>query len=107
MATIDHARNDNGSFTWEGLTGSDVGADLNVPRGAIITTVQLTGTFGGTVPIQGTVNGVDWFTLTDAQGNAAEATAASAIELTTAARAIRPSAGAGVSDVDVHVAISA
>jgi hypothetical protein len=107
MATIASTKNANDTFTWETLTASDVGAGIPLPRGGVLMTAHMTGTFGGTVSLQGTVNGTDWFTLVDIQGNPAEFTAAGIAEISTAARAVRPSAGSGVSDVDVFLAISA
>jgi len=107
MATIALSTNSNGSFRWETVTGSDVGEPISMPRGGIITTVHVIGTFGGALTMQGSVDGENWFTLTDMNGNEVSFTAAGSAEISTAARNIRPSAAAGVSDVDVHIAVSA
>jgi hypothetical protein len=99
--------NPNKTFAWETLTASDTGEPLTTSRGPIISTVQATGTFGGTVSLQGTINGTDWFTLEDKNGDAIEFTAAGAAEFSSAVRKVRPIAGSGVSDVDVFLAVSA
>lgn len=104
MATIDLAANDNGSFRWETVTGSDVGAPLTLPKGGAQVAVHVTGTFGDTLTIQGTVDGTNWFTLLDGPGGSdVTFTAAGYAEISTAVRAIRPSAGASITDVDVHI----
>lgn len=108
MATIGLSRNDNGSFRWETVTGSDVGAPITLPRGGAQVAVHATGTFGDTLSIQGTIDGTNWFTLLDGPGgNEVTFTAAGYAEISTAVKAIRPSAGASISDVDVHVSVFA
>jgi len=107
MATIPLTANANGSFRWETVTGDDVGEALLLPRGGTITTVHVIGTFGAALTLQGSVDGENWFTLVDMNGNDVSFIAAGAAEISTAARAIRPSAASSVSDVDVHIAINA
>lgn len=104
MATIDIARAANGTQLWEGLTASDVGAPLVLPKGGAQVAVQATGTFGGSLAMEGTVDGVNWVALKNIPGGSDVAfTAAGIADISTAVYAIRPSAGTGVGDVDVHV----
>lgn len=87
---------------WEAMAASDVGDPLPLPRGGPVLAVQAKGTFGGTITIEGTINGTDWFTLKDRPGGDDVTFSADGYaEISTGVRAIRPSAGAGVSDVDV------
>ena len=66
--------------------------------------VQVFGTFGGTLAIQGSNDGgTTWTNLTKRDGNAATATAAGWMHIDGCPRAIRPSGGAGVQDVDVFI----
>ena len=85
--------------TWTGLETGDDGAAIRY-GGAADRTVQIIGTFGGaTVTMQGSIDGTNWATLTDAQGNAIAATAAALEAITELVRFIRPivTGGAGVS----------
>ena len=94
------------SVLWETLTASDVGEAKEYTY-FNDRTVQVTGTFGGTVSIEGSNDGVNYTTLTDAAGSALEFTAAGLKLITEAPRYIRPSAGSGVSDIDVIIFESA
>ena len=87
---------------WETLTATDVG-EARVNTYYNDRTVSVTGTFGGTVSIQGSNDGTNWFTLTDNSGLALEFTAAGMKLIAEAPLYIRPSAGSGVSDVDVII----
>ncbi len=61
---------------WALTTGDTTGDGITIP-GASDRTVQFIGTFGGaTVLLEGTLDGTNWFTLTDGQGNAISFTAA-------------------------------
>lgn len=68
--------------------------DSGVPvryAGAADRTVQIVGTFGGaTVDIQGSLDGTNWSSVTDAQGNAITATSATLEAVTELVRFIRP-----------------
>lgn len=108
MATIALQRTTNDNHWWETLVGatSDVGAPLRLPSGGAQVAVHVTGTFGGTLTMQGTIDGTNWFTLlTGPGGDAVTFTAAGYAEIATAVDAIRPSAGTGVTDVDVFVRV--
>lgn len=76
---------------WSGLDSDDSGAPAQLADYPD-KTVTITGTFGagGTIKIQGSNNGTDWFTVTDAQGNAIEKTAASMELITENPLYIRP-----------------
>ena len=94
----------DGRHYWETVTGSDVGAELILPKGGAQIAIHVTGTFGDTLTFQGTIDGTNWFTLlTGPGGTAVELTAAGYAEVSTAVYAVRPSAGASISDVDVYV----
>lgn len=93
---------------WETLTGSDTGEPLYLGQGGAQVAVQVTGTFGAAVSIQGTIDGTNWFDLTSGPGGSAvNFTAAGYAEISTAVWAIRPSAAALVSDVDVYLRVIA
>jgi hypothetical protein len=65
--------------------------------------VQVTGTFnGGTLVVEGSNDGTNWYTLNDPQGNALSFTTAKIEQILEAVAFMRPrvSAGAGV-DLDV------
>lgn len=93
-------------FKWETLTATDTGEPVSIQDGGVIT-VQVLGTFGGTVTFEGTIDGVTWFTLRDTAGNDVSFTAAGYSEISTAIVAIRPAAGSGVSDVDAFMNLAA
>jgi hypothetical protein len=105
MATIDLVIGSSNKYhsntvIWETLTATDVGEareyeDFNDR------TIHVLGTFGGTVSIQGSNDGVNYLTLTDNSGLPLEFTADGMKLIAEAPRFIRPSAGSGVSDVDV------
>lgn len=102
--------NDDGSvikITWEMLTTTnDSGTPVSVPK-FIDKTVTFTGTFGvgGTVALQGSNDGTNWYSLTDPQGNAISKTAAGIEAVSENPWKIRPfvSAGDGTTDLDVIV----
>lgn len=110
MAT-ELVRNNNGTQAWLGLAATEEGDPLKLPKGASLSAIHAlsgggSGFNGGTITIQGTVNGSDWFTLKNAPGgDNVTFTADGYVELSSGAAAIRAVAGAGVSNVDVHVAV--
>jgi len=111
MATINisqqDASGDKVTYLWETVTGGDVGEALEVNgHSSLVMAVQMTGTIGATVTMQGSIDGTTWASLKDTQGNDAALSAAGIIELSTAVRFIRPSAAAGTSDVDVYLCVS-
>lgn len=94
------------TVTWEALGDNETGATLRVnPAGLALSTVTMTGTFGGTVYLEGSNDGTNFYSLRDVRGNLIELTAAGLVELSTGARYIRARSGAGVSDVDVKVTL--
>lgn len=99
---------DDGSvlrITWETLTTTnDTGTAVSLPK-YWDKTVTVTGTFGagGTISIQGSNDGANWFDLTDFQGVDIELTAAGLKPIAENPLYIRPyvSAGDGTTDLDV------
>ena len=117
MATIAVTVEDSGAghmtYKWEGITENDEGAAVEHPNMADKSVqVGLTGGAafgGGNIPIEGSLNGTDWVTLTDPQGNALTFTAAGLEQITEAVRYIRPGSPTGTSvdlDVMIHCRIS-
>lgn len=97
-------------FKWETLTnsGSDVGAPIGPDFASYADrSVQVIGTFGtgGTVLIEGSLDGTNYATLTDPQGNALSIQSAKieAISEATPYLRARISAGDGSTDLDVFV----
>lgn len=95
---------------WLALAATDTGRPFNVAAYPD-KTVQLVGTFGGNVLIEGSMNPVEadavYATLNDPQGNALSAISAAKIEnVLEHVYLLRPSAGAGVSAVDVWLLLS-
>ncbi len=81
---------------WTGLLNGDTGAVVEMVDYAD-KTVTITGTFGagGTLTLQGSNNGTDWFSLTDPQANAIAKTSASMEIIIEGPRYIRPNVTAG------------
>lgn len=62
--------------TWTGVTGADTAVPVEVPAAAKIS-VQFGGTFdGATVVVSGSIDGTNYITLTDLQGNTLSKTSA-------------------------------
>ena len=106
MATIAAAvtRNDDATIKvlWETLTATDnVGSDYTCPAGYKLATVQIVGTFGGTVTVAASLDGTNFTTGEDIASTALSVTAAGLFNVHGYAKAWHPTAGAGVSDVDV------
>jgi hypothetical protein len=95
-------------YVWETLAANEVGQAVicgAFPDKA----VQLVGTFGGNMLIEGSLDpdGTVWATLNDPQGNPLSAISTAKIEqVLEHCYAIRPSAGAGVTDVDVWLLLA-
>ena len=95
---------------WEGLAANDTGQ----PYACVAysdKTIQFLGTFGGNVLIEGAMDPdkttAVYATLNDPQGNALSGISSARIEnVLEHVYYIRPSAGAGVSDVDVWMLLS-
>ncbi len=93
--------------SWTPLAGTDVGSAVELPR-LSDRTVQILGTFdSATVVLQGSLNGTDWVTLTDPQGNAISKTAAAIEAVTEVVRFIRPSLSGGLGSCAVTVLLLA
>jgi hypothetical protein len=110
MAEITAQKYEGGSgfsvFLWEGLSDEDTCIPLKVQGNSGITlAVQLTGTFGGTVTFEGSINGQTWVTLQTLDNEDATASAVGAFGIREGFLYIRPSAGSGVSDVDVFLLV--
>jgi hypothetical protein len=82
--------------TWGSLVNGDAGVAVACGEYAD-RSVQVTGTFGagGTVLIEGTLDGSNWLTLTDPQGNALSFTAAKIEAVSEMTELIRPRVSAG------------
>lgn len=101
MATIaftDAEIYDNRRLTqWTGLTQttSDVGEPLLLKYADFC--VQMSGTFGvgGTIVLEGSNDGVSYFTLNDTQGSAVSITAGAIKQVVEAPRYVRPRISAG------------
>lgn len=92
--------------TWEPLAAGDTGERYGPSAdAAAIACVQMTGTFGGAVSIEGSNDGTNWVALKDMQGNQIALSSGDLVDFTTACRYIRPSAAAGVTAVTVTLIV--
>jgi hypothetical protein len=93
-------------LSWAGLDSDDSGAPADMIDFPSMT-VAVTGTFGsgGSVTLQGSLDGTNYFALTDAQGNAITKTAAGIEEVVEAPRYVRPSVTAGDGTTSLTVTI--
>ncbi len=82
--------------TWAGMQTGDVGLRIELANFAD-RSVQVTGTFGagGSVRIEGSLDGTNYAALTDPQGNALDITAPKIEAITELVRWIRPAVTAG------------
>lgn len=91
---------------WSGLLNSDTGAAVELVDYADKTST-ITGTFGvgGSITLQGSNNGTDWFALTDAQTSAVTKTSAAMELIVENPRYIRPivTAGDGTTNLVVQI----
>lgn len=103
MATVNHTVENLKSFndrfvhiiTWASLAQGDDGQSYEMP-GSSDRSVQIVGTFGGaTVTIEGSIDGTNWATLTDPQGNAISKTATALEMVSEVTRYIRPNITGG------------
>lgn len=110
MATVDFTSDGTVSgkivAEWSALAANDDG-DVMIPQAArpLAGAVQFSGTFGGTVTLQKSNDGVTWYTMKDLDSNDLAVTAAGLYEFSTAALYIRPIAGTGVSAVTVKLVL--
>lgn len=96
--------------TWTGLLQSslDSGDPFEMP-GWADRSVQVIGTLGaaGSVRIEGSLNGVDYATLTDPQGNALDVTSLKIESISELVRYIRPRVTAGDGTTNLTVILMA
>jgi hypothetical protein len=106
MAVIEFTQQKNlvhtDNITWASVTGSDTGAPREYAK-FNDKTVQVFGTFGDTLTIQGSNDGTNWATLSDSTGVPLEFTAAGIKLIAECPRYIRPSAGASITSVTVII----
>lgn len=83
-------------ITWANMANGDTGAAANWAKYQD-RSVTFTGTFGtgGTIKLQGSNDGTNWFDLTDPQGNAISKTAAGLEQVQEATLWVRPNVTAG------------
>jgi hypothetical protein len=93
---------------WDTLGSTDTGRPLKVNRRSLVmSAVQVTGpgVFGGTVTLQGSLDGVNWALLRDTRGLPCEWTSPNLVEMSSAVTYVRPVAAFGVSGVTVRIAL--
>lgn len=91
-------------YVWEGMTENDTATAIAIPVYKE-RTVQVVGDLGGgTVDLQGSLNGTDFVTLDDADGNLLSFTTADAETIREVMRFYKPVLADGTSmDVDVYI----
>jgi len=91
---------------WSGLLNGDTGAAVELVDYAD-KTCTVTGTFGsgGSITLEGSNNGTNWFALTDAQTSAVTKTSAGMELIVENPRYIRPSVTAGDGTTNLAVQI--
>lgn len=105
--TITELKKSGALLTWSAITGATGGdaVELNASTGAI-GCVQVIGGTAGSVALQGSNDGTNWFPLKDLQGTAIALTALTqGSDFTTAARYIRPFGNGSTSAAIVTVAL--
>lgn len=89
-------------FEWAAMATGDTVQPLQLGGSKpLAMAVQLRGTFGGAVALQGSNDGVTYTTLKDTAANAVSATGAAMFEITTSCRYLKPSIAASVTAVDM------
>ena len=93
------------TYTWQLANGDDGQSQLCSPTGD--RTVQVSGTFGvgGSVQIEGSLDGVNWAPLTDPQGNTLAFNAAKLETVMELAVYIRPVVTAGDGSTNLKVVL--
>jgi hypothetical protein len=90
-------------FVWTGVTSADTFQPALIPAAAL-KTVQIGGTLdSATVVIQGSLDGVTYFTLNDLQGSAISKTAAALEGIDEFCLYVKPSASGGGASQSVNV----
>jgi hypothetical protein len=92
--------------TWSGLASGEIGEPQSGPKNAD-RSVQVDGTFGvgGSVSIEGSNDGTNWFTLTDQAGVALSFTTAGIRSVLQASVYIRPKVAGGDGTTNLNVRI--
>lgn len=91
--------------TWTSVATGDTGAPIQAPAFSD-RSVQVSGTFGGaTCTIEGSNDGVTYFTLTDPAGAPATFAVAGLKQLLQITRYIRPSVAAGAGTLNINLLI--
>lgn len=104
-AKIPHPFGNASMVTWTSVATGDTGAPIQNPTFSD-RSVQVTGTFGGaTCTIEGSNDGVTYFTLTDPAGAAATFAVAGLKQLLQVTRYIRPSVAAGAGTLNINLLI--
>jgi hypothetical protein len=109
VETRDQTFGNNARFvSWTPLANGDSGSPYAMP-GYADRSVQIQGTFGagGTVIIEGTIDGTNYIVLTDPQGNAISKTAAAIETISEIVRFIRPRVSAGDGTTSITVSLIA
>ena len=99
MATVasTQVRGEGNRFIWTGLTEADTGSAATSQMSGD-KTVQVSGTFGGgTVILEGSLDGTNYYTLSDPQGSALTFTSAGIKTVLEAVLFARPRVTAGTS----------
>jgi hypothetical protein len=102
----DQFTGDYRGFSWGPLLNGEAGATLDLPAFGD-RTVQIAGTFGagGTIVIEGSLDGTNWITMNNIQGTALSFTAAGLRAVSEATRYIRPRVTAGDGTTSLTVTI--
>ncbi len=90
-------------ITWAAIGDGDTGAPVELLE-FVDRAVQVEGSFaGGTCEIQGSIDGVNWRTLTDPQGNTLTITAGRIEQITELVRYLRPAVTGAGAAIEVHL----
>lgn len=114
MSTVQYVKSvpakANGRYmiiTWSALAGSDEGGPLELAQLAD-RTVQVSGVFdNASVALAGSINGIDYTTLTDPQGNALNFSTAGLEAVSELVAFVKPivTGGGGLTALDVNLLI--
>ena len=92
--------------TWSTLGANTSGDPITIHNTAgAVGSVQMSGTFGGSMTMQMSNDGVNWHTMLDLSGYELVMAAAGMKDFSTAAKFIRPTAGTGVTSVTVSIVL--
>lgn len=106
--TITNRANGKSSYVSEALGASDTTEVLEVGGvSGLAGAIQFVGSFGGTLDLKGSIDGVTYYTIKDVLGNNISVTSAGMYEFATAALFLQVVASAGVSNTVVHMVLRA